>query len=139
MSSSAVPVILAKPNKPPSANGMTSPVLKSSSAAAAQQSSPQKPSSAKTQGPRLKVVVRRLPPDVTEGELVDALGPEWIPGNGRVDWISFKPGKASQECVHLSSLSFFLSLLLSRALCPFYPAFYYKPALLYGAESNVCF
>ena len=48
---------------------------------------------------RLKVVVRRLPPDLTETEFWQALGDEWRAGNGKVDWFDFRPGKATKECV----------------------------------------
>ncbi|KAL8953717.1 MAG: hypothetical protein Q9183_007315 [Haloplaca sp. 2 TL-2023] len=46
---------------------------------------------------RLKLVIRRLPPGLTEEELKDILGEEWQVGNGRVDWANFKPGKVSRD------------------------------------------
>lgn len=46
-----------------------------------------------------KVVVRRLPPGMTEEEFVAILGDEWRVGNGKVDWLSYWPGKVSQQSV----------------------------------------
>jgi regulator of nonsense transcripts 3 len=46
-----------------------------------------------------KVVVRRLPPAMTEQEFVTILGDEWRVGRGRVDWFSYWPGKVSQQSV----------------------------------------
>jgi regulator of nonsense transcripts 3 len=51
----------------------------------------------KSAGPRLKVVIRRLPPGLTQGELEAALGEDWKLGGGRVDWMIYKPGKVSNE------------------------------------------
>jgi len=66
--------------------------------AAAQSSS----DAAKTPRPRAaaqgeKIVVRRLPPAMTEDEFVAILGDEWITGRGKVDWFSYWPGKLSQQ------------------------------------------
>ena len=47
--------------------------------------------------PRLKVVVRRLPPGLTQTEFDAALGDEWEVNGGRVDWAIYKPGKLSKE------------------------------------------
>ncbi|KAK4154468.1 Smg-4/UPF3 family-domain-containing protein [Chaetomidium leptoderma] len=44
-----------------------------------------------------KVVVRRLPPAMTEEEFVTILGDEWRVGCGSVDWLSYWPGKVSQH------------------------------------------
>ena len=46
---------------------------------------------------RLKVVVRRLAPGLTEEEFTTALGEEWKVGSGKVDWVSYKIGKTSKE------------------------------------------
>ena len=46
---------------------------------------------------RLKLIVRRLPPGLTEEEFETSLGGEWIVGNGKVDWAAYKPGKVSKE------------------------------------------
>lgn len=50
-----------------------------------------------------KVVVRRLPPAMTEQEFVAILGDEWRVGRGKVDWFSYWPGKVSQQSVYSSS------------------------------------
>lgn len=56
-----------------------------------------KSSSAKPVSPKLKVVVRRLPPALTEGEFTAILGDEWKSGLGKVDWFSYEPGKDSKK------------------------------------------
>ncbi|MCJ1384198.1 hypothetical protein MMC17_007314 [Xylographa soralifera] len=47
--------------------------------------------------PRTKIVIRRLPPGLTEQEFYETLGNQWRPGGDRVDWASFKPGKISRD------------------------------------------
>ena len=49
--------------------------------------------------PRLKVVVRRLPPGLTRLEFDTALGEEWKVGGQMVDWAVYKDGKVSKEYV----------------------------------------
>lgn len=49
--------------------------------------------------PKLKVVVRRLAPGLTEAEFTSILGDEWNVGQGKVDWFLYKPGKDSKEYV----------------------------------------
>ena len=55
----------------------------------------------KTQGraslPKLRLIVRRLPPGLTRDEFDAALGDEWKVGAGKVDWAAFKEGKISKE------------------------------------------
>ncbi|PWY65708.1 hypothetical protein BO70DRAFT_390781 [Aspergillus heteromorphus CBS 117.55] len=51
----------------------------------------------KPAAPRLKLVVRRLPPGLTQAEFETALGPEWKTGGGKVDWFQYKPGKVSKD------------------------------------------
>jgi len=51
----------------------------------------------KAASPRLKVIIRRLPPGLTELEFYTSLGEEWKHGGERVDWASYKPGKVSKE------------------------------------------
>jgi regulator of nonsense transcripts 3 len=46
-----------------------------------------------------KVVIRRLPPAMTEDEFVTILGDEWRVGRAKVDWFSYWPGKVSQQSV----------------------------------------
>ena len=47
--------------------------------------------------PRLKLVVRRLPPGLPEQDFQTALGAEWKVGAGKVDWLVYKAGKTSKE------------------------------------------
>lgn len=47
-----------------------------------------------------KVVVRRLPPAMTEEEFLTILGDEWRAGRGKIDWFSYWQGKVSQQSVH---------------------------------------
>lgn len=46
-----------------------------------------------------KVVIRRLPPGMTEQEVWNNLGDEWKAGNGLVSWHNFEAGKISHEYV----------------------------------------
>ena len=48
-------------------------------------------------GQRLKAVIRRLPPGLTEQEFINALGEQWKTGKGKVTWMSYRPGKVSRE------------------------------------------
>lgn len=73
-------------------------------AAATQKSTPSpKPATAKKAPkpptPRLKLLVRRLPPGLTVSEFEHALGEEWKSGGdgGKIDWMQYKPGKVSKE------------------------------------------
>lgn len=49
--------------------------------------------------PRLRLIIRRLPPGLTESEFWESIGKEWQVGQGKVDWAAFKPGKLSKEYV----------------------------------------
>lgn len=51
----------------------------------------------KPPAPRLKLLIRRLPPGMTQQEFQDALGEEWKVGAGMADWLQYKPGKVSKE------------------------------------------
>ena len=57
------------------------------------------PKAHKVKGPTQgeKVVVRRLPPGMTEDEFVTILGEEWKIGNAKVDWFSYVAGKISTQ------------------------------------------
>ncbi|KAL2880541.1 hypothetical protein SGCOL_004263 [Colletotrichum sp. CLE4] len=44
-----------------------------------------------------KVIIRRLPPGMTEQELLNNLGDEWKAGNGLVSWHNFESGKISHD------------------------------------------
>lgn len=47
--------------------------------------------------PRLKIIVRKLPPGLTQAEFDTALGDDWKVNRGKVDWAIYKPGKISKE------------------------------------------
>lgn len=81
----AAPVLLSR-----KANGVT-----------ASQSPSDAPKATKVKPPAEgeKVVVRRLPPGMTEEEFVTILGDEWRVGNGKIAWVSYWPGKVSQQSV----------------------------------------
>ena len=51
----------------------------------------------KPPAPRLKLLIRRLPPGLTQTELETALGEDWKAGSGKVDWLQYKAGKVSKE------------------------------------------
>ncbi|CAG7929008.1 unnamed protein product [Penicillium olsonii] len=51
----------------------------------------------KPPAPRLKLLIRRLPPGLTQAELEIALGEQWKVGAGKVDWLQYKPGKVSKD------------------------------------------
>lgn len=53
----------------------------------------------KTSQDGLKVVIRRLPPGMTEEEFVTILGDTWKLGNGKVSWFDYKEGKIAREYV----------------------------------------
>ncbi|PHH72388.1 hypothetical protein CDD80_4568 [Ophiocordyceps camponoti-rufipedis] len=44
-----------------------------------------------------KLIIRRLPPGMTEAEFVAILGSDWEVNKGKVDWFSFCPGKVSVD------------------------------------------
>jgi len=62
----------------------------------------QTPRGPKAAQPRLKLVLRRLPPGLTKAEFENAIGDEWKAGAGKVDWFSYKKGKISKEFVSTS-------------------------------------
>ena len=66
----------------------------------------------KASGPRLKILIRRLPPGLTQVEFAKFLGEEWSLGRGRVDWLSYKPGKDSKEYVAKLKCVYFTKLIL---------------------------
>ncbi|KAI8964687.1 Smg-4/UPF3 family-domain-containing protein [Daldinia sp. FL1419] len=57
------------------------------------------PKAAKSKDPPRgkKVLIRRLPPGITEAELWAILGDEWKNGNGKVEWSRFQEGQISQD------------------------------------------
>jgi regulator of nonsense transcripts 3 len=58
---------------------------------------PSKSNGPKPPAPKLKVIVRRLPPGLTENEFTSILGDDWRLGQGKVDYFLYKPGKDSKE------------------------------------------
>ncbi|CAH0031973.1 unnamed protein product [Clonostachys rhizophaga] len=56
-----------------------------------------KPSKPKAQNEGEKLVIRRLPPAMTQDEFVTILGPDWELNKGKVDWLSYAPGKVSKD------------------------------------------
>ncbi|QPG97866.1 hypothetical protein C2857_006954 [Epichloe festucae Fl1] len=44
-----------------------------------------------------KMVIRRLPPGMTQPEFVTILGSDWEVSKGKVDWLSYIPGKVSTD------------------------------------------
>ncbi|KAL8646926.1 MAG: hypothetical protein Q9226_006649 [Calogaya cf. arnoldii] len=53
--------------------------------------------SAMASNTRLKLIIRRLPPGLTQEEFESCLGDEWKVGSGKVDWAAYKPGKISKD------------------------------------------
>ncbi|KAK1009181.1 hypothetical protein LTR54_005982 [Friedmanniomyces endolithicus] len=47
----------------------------------------------KTSSARLKLEIRRLPPNLTLTEFEEVLGDEWKLGKGKTDWREYRPGK----------------------------------------------
>ena len=58
---------------------------------------PEPKASPKPSAPRLRLIIRRLPPGLTEAEFWESLGGEWKTGAGKVDWAAYKDGKVSKE------------------------------------------
>lgn len=56
-----------------------------------------KPAKTKTHHEGEKLVIRRLPPGMTQAEFVAVIGSDWDVGKGKVDWFSYAPGKISNE------------------------------------------
>ncbi|KIX00012.1 uncharacterized protein Z518_10939 [Rhinocladiella mackenziei CBS 650.93] len=54
-------------------------------------------SSQRTPAPRLRLIIRRLPPGLTEPEFWTILGDDWKVGAGKVEWAAFKEGKISKD------------------------------------------
>ncbi|KAI9787098.1 MAG: hypothetical protein M1839_003333 [Geoglossum umbratile] len=95
MPSSSPRITIAKPLKGSGTNGVLS--ISGSATQPSPQAAAPKSTPSKSAGPRLKVVIRRLPPGLTQTELEAALGEDWKLGGSRVDWMVYKPGKVSKE------------------------------------------
>ncbi|KAL3454382.1 Smg-4/UPF3 family-domain-containing protein [Aspergillus insuetus] len=72
-------------------------VLQIPASATQKNSSAPAKSAPKPAAPRLKLLVRRLPPGLTQEEFETALGAEWKLGAGKVSWYQYKPGKVSKD------------------------------------------
>lgn len=81
----------------PAAGKATAGVLQIPVAATQKSASTLAKKAPKPPAPRLKLLIRRLPPGLTQAELEGALGEEWRLGAGKVDWLQYKPGKVSKE------------------------------------------
>lgn len=80
-----------------SAGKSTGGVLQIPAAVTQKNANPAPKKTPKPAAPRLKLLVRRLPPGLTQEEFEAALGGEWKAGAGKVDWFQYKPGKISKE------------------------------------------
>lgn len=58
---------------------------------------PPAPRGPKAASPRLKLVLRRLPPGLNEQEFLNILGDDWKVGTGKIDYLDFKKGKVSRD------------------------------------------
>ncbi|ORY15562.1 Smg-4/UPF3 family-domain-containing protein [Clohesyomyces aquaticus] len=63
------------------------------------------PRGPKAASPRLKLVLRRLPPGLTKPEFDHILGDEWKLGAGKVDLLVYKKGKISRDAAKPSKPS----------------------------------
>lgn len=52
---------------------------------------------AKQPSQKLKLIVRRLAPALTEAEFLSIIGEDWEVGKGKVDWFRYQPGKDSKD------------------------------------------
>ncbi|KAB2575031.1 Regulator of nonsense transcripts 3B [Lasiodiplodia theobromae] len=84
---------------PPGANGVLpvpAAALQKNTTPAAANGAPRAATNRSHQ-PRLKLVVRRLAPALTQQEFELAMGDEWKLGQGKVDWFTYKAGKISKD------------------------------------------
>ncbi|KAH7346417.1 putative regulator of nonsense transcripts 3A [Rhexocercosporidium sp. MPI-PUGE-AT-0058] len=106
----------------PQANGVLS-ITPSQTTGSGNRSTPgpaPAPAPAKPAAAKLKTIVRRLAPGLTQEEFTTILGDEWTLGQGKVDWFRYKPGKDSKDAskpskpsrayFHLTNESHLLSL-----------------------------
>ena len=100
----------------------TGGVLPISASATQKNASTPSKSSAKPPTPRLKLLVRRLPPGLTQVEFQSALGEEWKLGAGKVDWFQYKEGKVSKEYVVLPISSLIMLTCYDSQSCKAIPA-----------------
>src|SRR5271169_2452503 len=89
-------VTIAKPGGSSSTNGLLNIPVK--------QTQLSSKNASKASGPRLKILIRRLAPELSQAEFERLLGEEWKVGEGRVDWMKYKRGKLSTEYVRTSTM-----------------------------------
>lgn len=96
---STAPRIIARPSRP---NGV---LAVPASATQKKSGGTQEIQQSRASTARLKIVIRRLPPGLSQIEFEEALGEEWKSTGERVDWAIYKPGKVSKEygCYHFMS------------------------------------
>jgi len=77
----------------------TTGILPAPAAVLKKQSNPTIPTKSQSRVPlpKLRLIIRRLPPGLTETEFLSALGEEWKVGAGKVDWAAYKEGRISKE------------------------------------------
>ncbi|RAL67282.1 hypothetical protein DID88_008046 [Monilinia fructigena] len=96
------------------ANGVLSVTTTQTSGNASKQTA-SKPASSK-----MKLIVRRLAPGLTEAEFFSIIGDDWKVGQGKVDWFQYKAGKDSKDPSKPSRPSrAYLHLTNSDHLLPF--------------------
>ncbi|KAL6719530.1 hypothetical protein ACLMJK_003771 [Lecanora helva] len=91
MSPAAPRVTIARPAR-------SSGVLSIPASATQQKPKPQQEAhTTRASSARLKIIIRRLPPGLTQIEFEDALGIDWKFGQDKVDWGVYKAGKISKD------------------------------------------
>lgn len=103
MATKATNQVQARNPGPPRPNGLLSiPV----SATKKQASTRTEAMSLRSTVPRPKMVVRGLPPGLTQEEFESSMAEQWQVHAGKVDWAVYKPGKISKEYVLVSVFTF---------------------------------
>ncbi|KAA8565956.1 hypothetical protein MFRU_022g00590 [Monilinia fructicola] len=79
-----------------------------------------KQTASKPASSKMKLIVRRLAPGLTEAEFFSVIGEDWKVGQGKVDWFQYKAGKDSKDPSKPSRPSrAYLHLTNSDHLLPF--------------------
>ncbi|GJN84721.1 hypothetical protein PLIIFM63780_008284 [Purpureocillium lilacinum] len=87
----------ASGSRPPRAKGSGDRNTDSTKARNASGTEPSRRSKPRVHDEGEKLVIRRLPPGMTVAEFVAILGPDWEVNKGKVDWLSYSPGKVSTD------------------------------------------
>ena len=80
------------------------------------------PRGPKAAQPRMKLVLRRLPPGLTKSEFETILGEEWKIGGGKIDYLRYEKGKISREYACCSSLTLYSFLTWKQSGEAFAPS-----------------